>query len=229
MKDYQKIAIAECGENLVAIPPTFSLTVPHAYMALGAPYGNLSPFFLRLGFLERLEIALTQLHMTHPQWRLQIFDAYRPVVVQQFMVEYTKQQVANEKQWDWHDLSATQAQELADIVSKFWAVPSFDPATPPPHSTGAAVDLTLVNEHNTELDMGSAIDEISPRSHPNYFADVPEGLEFHTNRQLLLNCMTAAGFRQHPHEWWHFSFGDQMWVWLGQDLNQMARYGRVAS
>lgn len=25
--------------------------------------------------------------------------------------------------------------------------------------------------------------------------------------------MGAAGFAQHPNEWWHYSFGDQLWAW----------------
>ena len=25
--------------------------------------------------------------------------------------------------------------------------------------------------------------------------------------------MTKFGFAQHPNEWWHFSYGDQLWAW----------------
>ncbi len=230
MKEYQKIAIAECGEKLVAIPHTWAFTEPHAYMALGATYGNLSPFYVRQGVLKRLELALSHLQTSYPQWRIKIFDAYRPVPVQQFMVEYTKQQVAKAKQWDWQNLSPLQDQELTNIVEQFWAPPSLDPATPPPHSTGAAVDVTLVDQNNYEVEMGSAIDLISERSHPDYFAKAQTAaeLKFHTHRQLLFDSMTTAGFQQHPNEWWHFSFGDQMWAWRRQDLEQVAIYGIAA-
>ena len=36
---------------------------------------------------------------------------------------------------------------------------------------------------------------------------------------------------RHPKEWWHFSYGDQLWAWLYQQANPddlaIARYGRV--
>ena len=35
--------------------------------------------------------------------------------------------------------------------------------------------------------------------------------------------MKQAGFVQHPNEWWHFSYGDQLWSWLSKESN--AIYG----
>ena len=35
--------------------------------------------------------------------------------------------------------------------------------------------------------------------------------------------MEQAGFVQHPNEWWHFSYGDQLWSWLNKKGN--AIYG----
>jgi D-alanyl-D-alanine dipeptidase len=37
--------------------------------------------------------------------------------------------------------------------------------------------------------------------------------------------MASAGFVQHPNEWWHFSWGDQLWAW--RSAATAARYGRV--
>ena len=31
--------------------------------------------------------------------------------------------------------------------------------------------------------------------------------------RLLADVMEASGFAQHPNEWWHYSFGDQLWAW----------------
>jgi D-alanyl-D-alanine dipeptidase len=105
---------------------------------------------------------------------------------------------------------------------------------PPPHSTGAAIDVTLQDQNGREVNMGSDIDEVSPRSFPDYFrlGDSPEARKFHANRELLYAVMSSSGFQRHPNEWWHFSLGDQMWAWLvnqaGDPANrQVARYGRV--
>lgn len=239
MKPYQKIAIQECGEPLCPIPgESFVLTSPHPYQELGAPYdrcGVPSPYYVRQGVLERLMIATEYLQQRHPGWKILIFDAYRPIEVQEFMVNYATLELlkAQGLPANLNALSPSEQEKILAEVYQFWAVPSLDPATPPPHSTGAALDITLVNHLGAVVDMGSPIDEISPRSHPNYFAHSPSPTEqgYDQNRKLLQEIMITAGFRQHPQEWWHFSWGDQMWVWLstpaGSDQGKMAQYGRV--
>ncbi len=228
MKPYQQVPIVECGEAIVAIPAEFSCVSPHLYEKLGAPYGDRSPFYLRQGVIDRLLIAQRTLQKNHPNWQIQIFDAYRPVAVQQFMVDYTFLEVAQTQNLMPENLSDEQHQDLLQQVYQFWAVPNLDPATPPPHSTGAAIDVTLIDETGTAIDMGSPIDEISERSFPNHFA---EGSTFAQHRQILNHAMTTAGFRRHWNEWWHFSYGDQIWAWLmNQEIltqKSVAKYGRV--
>jgi len=121
-------------------------------------------------------------------------------------------------------------------VSRFWAPPSLDPATPPPHSTGAAVDLTLLDGAGNIVDMGSDIDAIGAVSEPNYYRAVvdttPDGLErqqaleWVRRRRLLADAMEYQGFAQHPNEWWHFSYGDQLWAW--QRGKSTAIYGQAS-
>jgi D-alanyl-D-alanine dipeptidase len=248
MKPYQRIPILECGEPLLPILESefaseFALEQPHPYIALGAPYGDKSPYFLRQGVLERLHQAQTVLQTLKPGWKVQIFDAYRPIAVQQFIVDYTFNTTLAERGLTIAQLTETEQAKIWDEVYQFWATPSFDPATPPPHSTGAAIDVTLVDEAGQTIEMGSAIDELSPRSYPDHFADSaiwhplnPEvtseaAQNFHTNRQLLQQVMQSAGFLQHPNEWWHFSWGDQFWAWQMRQIDSgrswTARYGRA--
>ena len=59
-------------------------------------------------------------------------------------------------------------------VGRFWAPPSESAATPPPHSTGGAVDLTLADAQGLELAMGGAIDAIGPVSEPLHYAAMAE-------------------------------------------------------
>ena len=229
MKPYQRVQIQECGEPLSAIPlETFAVVTPHPYAALGAPYGEFSPYFLREGVLQRLLQAQQQLQKRHHQWRLQIFDAYRPIPVQQFMVDYTFEQLAEAQGLETAALSDEQRSHFHSKVAEFWALPNPNPEMPPPHSTGAAVDLTLVNSEGAAVNMGSAIDEISPRSYPNHFeaSDRPEEKQYHYHRNILTKVMSAAGFQQHPNEWWHFSAGDQLWAWQAGE-GAIAQYGNA--
>jgi zinc D-Ala-D-Ala dipeptidase len=231
MKPYQKIPIVECHEPLVAIPfNEFAIEHPHPYVKVGAPYGDKSPYYLRQAVLQRLLQAQRSLQNSRPDWRIQIFDAYRPLAVQQYMVDYTFAQTVAAQGLMPEQLTDAQRQAILEQVYEFWAVPSHHPATPPPHSTGAAVDVTLVDANGSIVDMGSAIDELSPRSYPDYFAESQADPCFHQHRQLLRQSMLAAGFRQHPREWWHFSFGDQLWAWLcypAEGAAPVARYGAV--
>jgi D-alanyl-D-alanine dipeptidase len=232
MKPYQKIPILECGEPLLPIPlEQFAVESPHPYEKLGAPYGETSPYHLRQSVLAALITAQVQLQQQYPGWRIQIFDAYRPVAVQQFMVDHTFAEVVQSQKLTPDTLSDEQRDTIWQQVYQLWAVPSPNPMTPPPHSTGAAVDITLVDVTGQTVDMGSAIDELSPRSHPDYYASSP-AQPYHTYRQLLQEVMYSAGFRRHPGEWWHFCLGDQMWAWLCNQENPTisvtARYGRVA-
>jgi len=227
LKPYQSIAIQDNGEPLLPIPThRLRLRIPHPYEQLGAPYGDRSPFYLRSGVLGRLLQAQDYLdtesrpaHLQGESLYLEIFDAYRPVAVQQFMVDHTFQTLAQEQGLTPTELTEAQRDRLQEQVHQFWAVPSVDPALPPPHSTGAAVDLTIVNAAGIPLDMGSPIDECSPRSYPDYFATASNETDrcFHENRLLLRRIMTAVGFVNHPKEWWHFSYGDQLWAWLQRE------------
>lgn len=229
MKPHYQIPIVACDEPLVPIPNCFDFPQPHAYQALGAPYGDRSPYWLRREVCDRLCQAQAFLQTEHPQWRLSVFDAYRPIAVQQFMVDYSLQQLLQERGLEGDRLSEAQHQHLLTEVYQFWAPPSPDPATPPPHSTGGAVDLTIVDERGQAIEMGSPIDEMSPRSHPSYFEH--RDLAIHAHRQILRHCMHKAGFYQHPNEWWHFSWGDQLWAWQDRQIaphrEAIARYGSV--
>lgn len=232
-KPYQIIPISECGEQLVAITSDIYRIAPHPYRALGAPYGDRSPFFIRQGILERLQKSQAYLQTLRPNWQIAVFDAYRPIPVQKFMVDYSFTQLAESKGLPVDNLTKEQKKSLMAEVIKFWAIPSDDPQTPPPHSTGAAIDVTLYRSPTQgedsiqEINMGSPIDEISDRSFPDYFADSLDikEREFHRDRQLLNQVMTYSGFQRHPNEWWHFSYGDQLWAWISNEKS--AIYGGV--
>ena len=114
---------------------------------------------------------------------------------------------------------------MIEEVGRFWAKPSSNPLTPPPHSTGAAIDLTLSDITGNPLDLGGEIDFIGAESSPDFYKKDNLGIPctkhqlFHKRRSLLFSVMEQAGFVQHPNEWWHFSYGDQLWSWLSNQGN----------
>ncbi|MEX1317859.1 MAG: M15 family metallopeptidase [Synechococcaceae cyanobacterium] len=233
-RPWTAIPIHDSGEPLEPLPADLLRLEPHPYAALGAPYGSAaSPFRLRPALNRRLLHAQTLLRQEQPGWGLAIFDAWRPLAVQAFMVEHSIAGTCRERGIDPAVASPAREAVVAD-VGRFWAPPNPDPSAPPPHSTGGAVDLTLADPDGGPLDMGSTIDAIGPVSEPDHFLHAcracpdPE-LEgryrcWHARRSLLRRVMEQAGFAQHPNEWWHFSWGDQLWAWrTGQPR---ALYGR---
>ncbi|MGB5134798.1 MAG: M15 family metallopeptidase [Prochlorococcaceae cyanobacterium] len=234
-RPWNAIPIRDAGEPLEPLPESLWRLEPHPYVALGAPYGvSGSPFRLRSGVIRRLLDAQELLRLEQPAWRLAIFDAWRPLAVQAFMVEHSIASTCRERGLDPAVAGAARDAVVAE-VGRFWAPPNPDPCAPPPHSTGAAVDLTLAGATGEPLEMGSAIDAIGAVSEPDHFLHAcrtcPDpDLEvryrrWHGRRSLLGRVMEQAGFVQHPNEWWHFSWGDQLWAWrCGRTA---ARYGRI--
>lgn len=234
LRPWSPIPIADNGEPLLELPADLVRLEPHPYVAAGAPYGEqASPFRLRRGVIERLLAAQQHLQQHHPQLRLAVFDAWRPLAVQAYMVQHAIGAECERLGLDpSHPGPALEA--VVAEVGRFWAPPSADPRTPPPHSTGAAVDLTLIDREGQPVAMGSEIDAIGAVSEPDHWLlqaqALPPGtardqaLAWHRHREALRSAMLQAGFAQHPNEWWHFSHGDQLWAW--QQQQPLAIYGR---
>lgn len=71
------------------------------------------------------------------------------------------------------------------------------------HNRGCAVDITLVDQHGKELDMGTDFDDFSEKAHRSY-ANLSETIS--NNRKLLENIMAQHNFIGEPTEWWHFDY-----------------------
>lgn len=80
-----------------------------------------------------------------------------------------------------------------------------DPRRGSPHSRGVAVDLTLLDETGTPLEMGTPFDDLATASHHGSAAVAPEAQR---NRLLLMGLMTDAGWDFYRHEWWHYQLFD---------------------
>ncbi len=107
--------------------------------------------------------------------RIKIFDGFRPISVQRIMWEI-----------------------MPD--DRYVA----DPSKGSRHNRGAAVDVTLIDNSGTELDMGTGYDNFTEVAHFNY-SDLSD--EVKSNRLLLRETMIKFGFVPIETEWWHFDFG----------------------
>lgn len=104
-------------------------------------------------------------------------------------------------------------QRLWDTLDERHRIYLADPARGSIHSFGMAVDATLLDASGRELDMGTAFDDMTERSHPaleeGYLAAGALGAAQIANRRLLRAAMEHAGWRGIRTEWWHFDGGDR--------------------
>lgn len=99
----------------------------------------------------------------------------------------------------------------------------------PPHATGAAVDIYLVDaqsSHPVEMgilakDWSLDLEGILSRTDSELISS-----EAKENRKILNSAMIAAGFVNYPTEYWHWSYGDKYWAFVKGEPK--AFYGPVS-
>ena len=227
MKIWNIIPIKDNGYKLIAIPSCLNFLDPHPYFHLGAPYKDKTSIWkLREEVVNRL-VKVNDYLISKSSFNLLIYDRWRPLEVQEFMF---KRAFLLEGEKSDIDISFENIKSYPSIlkkVEKFWAYPSYDTRCPPPHSTGGALDVCLSDKDGNLVEMGSMVDQMDETSNPYFYANIKneEAIIWNSRRNLLREIMTKFGFAQHPNEWWHFSYGDQLWAWKNKKAN--ALYGKI--
>jgi D-alanyl-D-alanine dipeptidase len=85
----------------------------------------------------------------------------------------------------------------------------------PPHTTGAAIDVYLIDAENHPIDMGLLIenwslDKGARLSKTNSIHILAEAQK---NRNIMKAALEKTGFVNYPHEYWHWSYGDRYWAY----------------
>lgn len=167
-------------------------------------------------------LARVQLSISTRGYALKVYDCYRPVRAVQAFMRWAKTSEGGHSTKYYFPRLARQ-----DIIPRGYI------AERSSHSRGTAVDLTLVQMHQTTTEnspsgrQGNAADDMSciARKHkrrPDNSLDMGTSwdcfdVRSHTlneavpvlarkNRKLLLAAMKAEGFRNYKREWWHFSW-----------------------
>lgn len=216
----KEIEIVDCGEAIKVLDGREFFLEP-MYFKWG--HSDSPEITLRSGVIERLGQAQNDLRKIPGcgRWGLKIWDGFRSLQTQQSIYQ-AYWQVLREQNPSWTEESLRQAIEI------FVSPARKDPSCPPPHNTGGAVDLTLMNEYGQEVIMGTEFDEFNVRAYTDHFdrgeddissfrnvvSQFPRELclMFRRNRALLKRLLEGAGFVNYRQEWWHFSYGDQAWA-----------------
>jgi D-alanyl-D-alanine dipeptidase len=200
MEGWKDSPIIESGQQLLLLDGFHPrIKTEPRYFINGTP-NALNQVYLREEAAERLRNAATLLPS---DCSIIVFDAYRPINVQQEIFDAFKQQLAR-----MHPDKAPDV--LTKMTEVYVSLPSQNPDRPSPHSTGGAIDLSIVRDDGNFLEMGTDWDSFDISSKTNFFKGLNE--TYHNNRLLLYKIMTSSGFTNYPEEWWHYDFGNQFWA-----------------
>lgn len=81
--------------------------------------------------------------------------------------------------------------------------------TPPGHTTGAAIDVSLLDKDNKEINLSAPFEKYYDEQ-KLYSKKITK--EAQKLRVILFNAMVSVGFAPHDSEYWHFSYGDDRWA-----------------
>jgi D-alanyl-D-alanine dipeptidase len=199
------IPVLECGEQLVDVRRVSSLLVDGRKQQESAD----TFAYLREGVLDRLLAAEAAL----PQGlRLLLVEGYRqPLLQRRYFEEYAGKLRADHREWS--------AGEIRSAASRFVSPPEIAP-----HSAGAAVDLTLADADNHELDLGTRMNATPEQSAGACYTQAANiSDQARSLRDTLGTALAGAGLVNYPTEWWHWSFGDRYWALMTGAAT--ARYG----
>lgn len=148
-------------------------------------YEDLEDAYLQKAVALKVAHAQKLLKDTLPSHSLIVYDAVRPRSIQQKMWETIK--VPNK------------------LRSKYLSNPKYGSL----HNFGVAVDVSIIDGNQKELDMGTNFDSFKEKAYPVLEEQMlKKGLlteQQVDNRKLLRSIMKEAGFTGIQTEWWHFN------------------------
>jgi D-alanyl-D-alanine dipeptidase len=134
---------------------------------------------------------------------LVVFDCYRPESAVKDFGAWVKQSKSRDPLWHPNV-------RRSDLIRQGYI------ASRSGHSRGSTVDLAIAPtaaavapanpacgaQNAGTLDFGAGFDCLDPQSRTAYSPLSPDAVK---NRKLLVDAMSAAGFRNYKNEWWHFT------------------------
>ncbi len=173
--------------NIQKIDSTISIELMYAKPDnfVGETMYNFKEAYLHPKAAAAIKKANRLLKEINPDLHLRIYDAARPMSVQQKM---------------WNKVKGTAQQNYVSNPANGGGL----------HNYGLAVDVSIANSKGDTLPMGTTIDALCSKSHIDREEEfVRKGkitAEAARNRLLLRTIMKKAGFRPLRSEWWHFNY-----------------------
>lgn len=154
--------------------------------------------------------------------KLCLYEGYRSLSLQDklFKARYLKVQNLH-PEWSYDQIFEETMKLVSPIINRDGS------QNIPPHSTGGAIDIYLIDEIGKSVDMGIQVKD---------WMEDTDGSLSQTNshhisvkaqhyRNIMSKALSTVGFINYPTEYWHWSYGDRYWAYqIGQSH---AIYGTV--
>ncbi|WP_314953632.1 M15 family metallopeptidase [Hoylesella loescheii] len=184
-----EVALSQAGYvNVRELDPTLQVSLMYARadnFVGSVLYDDLRQAYLHPEAAAALVKAQKRLKQLRPELSLKIYDAARPMHIQQKM---------------WNKVKNTSMKIYVSNPAHGGGL----------HNYGLAVDITLCDAKGDSLPMGTKIDHLGIAAHIDQENQlVAKGTiskRAQQNRQLLRQVMRYAGFKPLRTEWWHFNF-----------------------
>lgn len=154
--------------------------------------------------------------------RFCIYECYRSLNTQKMLFEKHYQQLLNaHPEWNHERCFEETTKLVAPVINRDGSI------NIPPHSTGGALDIYLIDGKGAPIDMGICVkdwlsDITGELSATN---STKISLQAKMYRKIMCQALESVGFVNYPTEYWHWSFGDRYWAYL-QNLDH-ALYGTL--
>ncbi len=142
--------------------------------------------------------------------KLCIYEGHRSLELQEklYSHRYNKVKIINTS-WDHKQIFLEATKLVAPLINLDGS------KNIPPHSTGGAVDVYLIDENGKKLDMGietdnwiNDIDGKLSKTDSNVISELAIN-----NRKIMSYVLKKVGFINYPTEYWHWSYGDRYWAY----------------
>ena len=142
--------------------------------------------------------------------RFCIYEGYRSLDLQKMLFETRFQEIA-ELYPSW-----THQQQFIETTRLVSPIMNLDGSTNiPPHSTGGAVDLYLVDQKGNPVEMGILtkdwmldVDGSLSKTDSLCISDAAQKY-----RKIMSEALSNVGLVNYHTEYWHWSYGDRYWAW----------------
>lgn len=153
-----------------------------------------------------------------------LYEAYRSLDLQQKIFDDRYCQLKKENPTKTHEQLFIETTKFASPVINLDGSKNV-----PPHSTGAAVDVYLIDHTGKAVDMGIHLDDTYQDLDGTYCKTDSNAISEQAKayRKIMAKALTSVGFINYPTEYWHWSYGDRYWAHQTQQKN--ALYDAVPS